>query len=239
MKFDIIALSETGLCRQSNQDAVLAVNTEVAGLFAVADGMGGHYKGELASQSVVSLLEKWWQEIEGCIVSMPFSEVVSILEKKIREINKNIYQMYSEMEQLGGTTLCLLLIQKNAYAVLNVGDSRLYRCQEWTSVLMTIDDVWVNVQGCFDCDSLTQAVGAQEELSMNIHTGIIRKKAYFFLCSDGIYKYCGDQYLFSKIRSLMWKKSITVAKQIRKQVYQNGAKDNLSMIIVAAKSEKN
>lgn len=104
---------------------------------------------------------------------------------------------------------------------------------------MTIDDVWVNVQGSFDCDSLTQAIGAQEELSINIHTGIIRKKAYFFLCSDGIYKYCGNQYLFSKIRSLMWKKSITVTKQIRKQVYQNGAKDNLSMIIVAAKSEKN
>ena len=58
-------MSETGLCRQNNQDSVLALNTEHAGLFAVADGMGGHYKGELASQSAVSLLRKWWEEIQG------------------------------------------------------------------------------------------------------------------------------------------------------------------------------
>ena len=50
MILDIMAMSETGLCRQNNQDSVLALNTEHAGLFAVADGMGGHYKGELASQ---------------------------------------------------------------------------------------------------------------------------------------------------------------------------------------------
>lgn len=235
---NIISLSETGLCRSNNQDAVFVANSESAGLFAVADGMGGHYKGELASQMAVSLLAKWWKEIQGCIVSMPFQEVVTALEKKVRDINRDIYQMYYKMKQLGGTTLCLLLIQKNTYAVINVGDSRLYQCQGWTCMLMTTDDVWKNPQGGLCSDSLTQALGAQENLTVRIFTGVIRKKTYFLLCSDGIYKYCEEQYLFSKLRCLVWRRGEVVAEQIKKRVYQNGAKDNLSMIFVMAETEK-
>ena len=232
MILDIMAMSETGLCRQNNQDSVLALNTEHAGLFAVADGMGGHYKGELASQSAVSLLRKWWEELQECILSIPFLEIVAALEKKIRDINKDVYRMYYEMNQLGGTTLCLLLIQKNTYAVINVGDSRLYRCQKWSCILMTTDDN-------FSFDGLTQALGAQEELFVHICTGVIEKKTHFFMCSDGVYKYCENCYLFFELRSLVWKKGLTVARQIKKRVYQNGEKDNLSMVIVAVKSDKN
>ena len=88
---DIISLSEIGLCRQENQDSVLAVNTGSAGLFIVADGMGGHYQGQLASQTAMEFLKKWWERIYKCIDSLPFSEIVTELEKKIKEINKSIF----------------------------------------------------------------------------------------------------------------------------------------------------
>ncbi len=235
---NIISLCETGSCRSNNQDAVFVAKIERAGLFAVADGMGGHYKGELASQTAVSLLAKWWKEIQGCIVSMTFEDVVAALEKKVRDINRDIYQMYYELKQFGGTTLCLLLIHKDTYAVINVGDSRLYQCQGWTCRLMTTDDVWKNLQGSSSEGGLTQALGAQESLAVHVFTGMIKKKTYFFLCSDGIYKYCEEQYLFSKLRCLMWRKGTLVAGEIRKRVYKNGARDNLSMIFVRVDAEK-
>ena len=230
---NIISLSETGLQRLDNQDAIFVANAEHVGIFAVADGMGGHYRGELASKMAATLLEEWWEKIRDCIGAMPFYDVVNELEKKVRSINEGIYQMYYEMGQLGGTTLCLLLIQKAAYVVINVGDSRMYRCQGWDCMQATSDDVQDQSQG-----GLTQALGAQERISPNIFSGVIKKKTCFFLCSDGIYKYCEEKYLFSRLRSLMWRKTASVAEQIRKRVYQNGAKDNLSMIFVEVDTGK-
>lgn len=226
---NIISLSETGLRRLENQDAIFADNTENAGLFVIADGMGGHYKGELASQTAVCILEKWWKEIRGCIAAMPFADAVSELEAEVFAINKNIYQMYCGLGQLGGTTLCLLFIQGGSYAVVNVGDSRLYCCNGRNCALITSDDVSKDAQD----GGLTQAVGVQESLIPHIFIGTIIKKTYFFICSDGIYKYCGERYLLSKLRSMSWKSGTAVTGKIRERVYRNGAGDNLSMLLVS------
>lgn len=242
---DIISLSEAGLRRENNQDAVLAVTTGRTGVFAVADGMGGHYRGELASQTAVLLLKSWWEGISGCIASMPFGTIVADLEKKVQEINQTIFQTYEEMEQRGGTTLCLLLIQKDSYAVINVGDSRLYRCKGLSCMQITTDDIWENqahnrgadIQNSPHAGKLVQALGAQKELAVHIITGAIQKRTYFFLCTDGIYKYCGNPYLFMQLKTLLWKKDAKAAvKQIKKRVYKNGAEDNLSMVLVLAEA---
>ena len=122
------AVSETGARRKINQDAVLALQEGDAGLFAVADGMGGHFRGEMASRAAIAFLEKWWVSIRGCIGTMPFLDMVAKLEKKVKKINEAILAMYEETGQCGGTTLCLLFACGNAYAVMNIGDSRLYKC---------------------------------------------------------------------------------------------------------------
>lgn len=247
----VISLSETGLCRQENQDAVLAMHTEHVGLFAVADGIGGHYKGELASQKVVDSLKIWWNEIQGCALSIPFAEIINDLEKKVWEINKNIFEMYHKIGQKGGTTLCLLFVHKNSYAVLNIGDSRLYRCQGWSCKQMTIDDVWENqayiiasmdektIQNSSSYGKLVCALGIQENLEIAIHTGKLSKRIQFLLCSDGIYKYCDNTYLFSQLRYSWWRKNVNViAQRIKAKVYKNGAKDNLSIVLVLVGKDK-
>lgn len=232
---DSIALSENGLCRGSNQDAVLALHTQKCGIFAVADGMGGHFRGELASRMAVDSLNKWWNEIGECIEVLPFLEIVAELEKKIYEIHHEIYQMYQNMEQLGGTTLCVLLFHHDSYAVLNIGDSRLYRCKGKQCIRMTTDDVQEEQSEY----RLTQALGAQKDLKIAFFTGKIEKKMCFVLCTDGIYKYCRETRLMRQMRLARWRKSVAgIEKRIKKDVYKNGAEDNLSLVIVLADREK-
>lgn len=250
-----IALSETGACRQKNQDALLALAMGASGLYAVADGMGGHFRGELASQAAIASLEKWWERIKGCIGYMPFLDIVSDLEIWIRKMNETIFSTYEALGQCGGTTLCLLFASGNTYAVINVGDSRLYRRQGRTLVQMTVDDVWEN-QPQFRKDEnekaeiervknasygkLLQAVGAQQDLSLSVRTGMIDRKTCFFLCSDGIYKYAEEKWLRSQLQKVHRQDDLEkAAEKIKERVYQNGARDNLSLILILADMVKN
>lgn len=247
----VMSLSETGLKRQDNQDAVLAVNTRQAGLFAVADGMGGHYRGDLASKTAIDSLEKWWNGIQKFISSMAFLDILAELEKKIKTLNEDIFQMYEMNGQKGGTTLCLLLIHNSAYAVMNVGDSRAYRYEGGRCRQMTTDDVWENqahiknvmesgeIQNSSNFGKLVQALGAQKGLTLPVSTGEIKRKTVFLLCSDGVYKYCKESVLVSRLRHSVWFQDIGGAMgKIRKKVYKNGAGDNLSMIMVLTETEK-
>jgi len=240
-------LSEAGLYRSNNQDAVLAVHTQEAGLFVVADGLGGHDRGELASQTVVTALRTWWEETEEGVLSGVFQDIVGRLETKIKELNEHIFRMYQECGQRGGTTLCLLFICRDAYAVMNIGDSRLYKSggRGWQQV--TTDDVWENQPAVRQLMSeaeirknpsygkLLQALGANENIKISVRTGSIEKGTCFFACSDGVYKYCKEWRFRVCLKKIKNKTDMNVFfEKIRKEVYKNGAKDNLSMIMVLA-----
>lgn len=242
---NITSISEVGLYRKKNQDKILALHTDNVGLFAVADGMGGHYRGELASQTAVELLLRWWEGIEGYVSFMSFIDIVKDLEKKVKEINGYIFQMYREIGQRGGTTLCLLFIRSNAYAVMNIGDSRLYKAQGRSCMQLTTDDVWENqpyvrqtmceseIRNNPSCGKLVQAVGFDASVRISVRTGSVEKRTCFLLCSDGIYKYCESLWMMSRLKKVRNKKDMDVLmEKIRKTVYENGAKDNLSMIII-------
>ncbi len=112
---------------------------------------------------------------------------------------------------------------------------------------MTTDDVWENwiyknkiyASNHLYKGKLVQALGINEDVMIHVYTGLLQKKEYFFLCSDGAYKYCSKQYLFWEIKKLFWKKDIVkVVERIKKKIYKNGAKDNLSMILFLAEPNK-
>lgn len=244
---NMISLSEVGLCRSNNQDAVLAVHTDETGLFVVADGMGGHDRGELASQSVVQMLHTWWRETAESRLSAVFSEIVRELETKIKEMNRCIFRMYQEGGQRGGTTLCLLFIYRDAYAVMNIGDSRLYKSQGRRWQQITTDDVWENQPSVRQsmCEAeirrhpsygkLLQALGANDNIRLSVRTGTVEKGTCFLLCSDGIYKYCREWRLEVRLKRIRNQSDMdTFSEKIKKEVYKSGAKDNLSMIMVLA-----
>ncbi len=245
------AFSETGAVRSENQDAVYINKTEKAGLFVVADGMGGHYKGGFASSCTVGAMKNWWEQVRDSILSIPFMDVVNSLENAIRALNRQIYQAYLREGKQGGTTLCVLLLYGSFYAVFHVGDSRIYCYSQKKFRQLSVDDVWENkpyikkLADSVDLRSdsrygrLTNAIGAWEQVSVSVATGVMKKTAVFFLCSDGVYKYCEE----SRISTLLKRseKSGSAAGQLERLkavVYGNGAGDNLSAVLVVVRLRK-
>lgn len=245
MILDVDSDSMTGLVRKVNQDAVFCNYLHSVGLFAVADGMGGHFQGEVASDMAVDGLSRWWEQHRTQIEALPFYTVVESLENAIKNINNIISEHYIRMGQIGGSTLCVLLSHYNAYAVFNIGDSRLYLCGKRKLKRLTVDDIWENLPevrqmaDTFDLSGdarrgkLSKAVGLYKDISPAILTNAIEKKTVFFLCSDGIYKHLRERQLCDLLKKV--KKAgdaVHVNKKIREIVYRNGASDNLSMITV-------
>ena len=245
MILDVDSDSMIGLVRKVNQDAVFSAFLYSVGLFAVADGMGGHFQGEVASDMAIGGLSRWWEQHRTQIEALPFYTVVESLEKEIRNINIIITEYYLGLGQIGGCTLCVLLLHYNAYAVFNIGDSRLYLCEKQKLKCLTVDDIWENLPkvrqmaDTFDLSGdarrgkLSKAVGLSKDISPAILTNAIEKKMIFFLCSDGVYKHLSELQLCDLLKKV--KKAgdaVHVNEKIREIVYGNGASDNLSMITV-------
>lgn len=126
--------THTGNVRQENQDhiAVLlpAPHVRVLTVLAmVADGMGGHYDGSMASALAIQLMTEWWQE-------GPFNQRGYHLDSEqlafevtgvFHQINSRLAQYGEEHNQTTGTTLSVLILSKSSYYVFHVGDSRIYR----------------------------------------------------------------------------------------------------------------
>ncbi|WP_162800309.1 PP2C family protein-serine/threonine phosphatase [Oceanobacillus zhaokaii] len=102
-------------------------------LFAVADGMGGYQLGDAASQIAISSIEKWWEKRRQKIVKRknPLQQILTEGEKIIQQINKTIKATSNYTGKKMGTTLSLLVLNKGEYAVIHIGDSRVYRMKGW------------------------------------------------------------------------------------------------------------
>lgn len=126
--------THTGNVRQENQDnlAVLlsAPHVRVSMMLAmVADGMGGHYGGSLASALAIRLMSEWWQEgpFNQRGYHLDAEQLVSEVAGVFHQINHCLVQYGEEHNQTTGTTLSALILSKSSYYVFHVGDSRIYR----------------------------------------------------------------------------------------------------------------
>lgn len=244
MKLEIRSISDRGLKRQQNQDAVLVYqNNEHDFAFClVADGMGGHSNGGKASGEIVAELRAW---LPGLLLG-DYSEAGAMLQaiqKKMLEINSFIWQAWNQ-EQICGSTCVILFLLGETFGIFSVGDSRIYRCRRFGYDLLTKDDVWENqssVRQLYNLDELknhpnygklVHAVGCDEELIYSSQTGMLRRGDVFALCSDGIYKFCDERFLQQKLSACRKQPLESAQKAIVGEVYRRGALDNLSLILV-------
>lgn len=252
MKIRYTSFCETGLIRQENQDAVFCGTDSTAGLFVVADGMGGHQDGARASQTIKEKASEWWKHYEYSIERPDFSKAVQELKEIFSKANKEIY-LNTEAGTICGSTLVALWLDKDGWAVISCGDSRCYHAKSGILgnrfVQLTTDDVWENqpqnIQGMTrqqiednkNFGFLVKAVGIREKFQYSVQSGSCKGKNMFLLCSDGVYKYCPEEvmkrYSFSVLRS---KNPDHMSQGIWKQVLQNGAGDNLSLVLVMAEN---
>ena len=243
MKLTVSSVCDTGKLRRKNQDAILVYQDEEKSfaLFLVADGMGGHTDGERASRTIALGIRDWLNQ--NCCLPGSASDMLCAVRDRMLQIHDYIWTHWNQ-QQICGSTCALLFFLGTSYGVFSVGDSRVYRCRQLRCSAITRDDVWENPREIIaqyqekelrmhpDYGKLVHAVGSEQTLGYSMFTDTLCDGDTFALCSDGIYKMCGDGYLKRKLRFCRWMDLDKARNQIVASVYRNGAKDNLSLILV-------
>jgi protein phosphatase len=223
-------MTDTGRVRASNQDAFVDHNS--VGLWAVADGMGGHRDGDVASRMVCEGLQSFKPEgsLEDCVdeLRQRMSRVNSQLHAAaIRPINP----------VQSGSTVVMLLAKRTACAILWAGDSRVYRLRERKLVQLTTDHTWATELQLDEAmaeesdHAITRAVGGEEILLLDVRRDRVKLGDRFLLCSDGLTRELSTPQIASLLGAGDVKQS---AKALIDATLAQGARDNVTVVVVEA-----
>jgi serine/threonine protein phosphatase PrpC len=223
-----------GTVRSVNEDAVLE-RPEI-GFWAVADGMGGHDAGNVASRMIVETLS-------GMQKPPALSEYVTAIENCILDANQRLLE-YSEIMLDGrivGSTFIGLLIQGAVGVCLWMGDSRLYRYRAHELVQLSRDHSQISeliqagaiteaeAVGHPDSNVITRAVGTSDEPYVDLDVFDAQIGDTFLLCSDGLYN-AVDQTTISRL--LIGDDPDTMVAGLINCALENGASDNVSVVVI-------
>ena len=233
------AATDTGNLRGQNEDAHIAEQN----LFAVADGMGGHNAGEVASAMAIEHLQN--VAISGVSSAEAFAQVV-------RDLNSAIYtSATSTTDQRGmGTTLTAAALlaptdnmdQPSQIVIANVGDSRTYLLRSGELRQLSVDHSYVQelvTEGLLTVDEarnhprrniVTRALGIDEQVSVDTWTIPMFDGDRFMLCSDGLV----DEVPLDEITEMMREHSAPqhVAERLVTAAKRHGGRDNITVIVV-------
>lgn len=225
------AVTDTGKRRQHNEDALL--NRPEAGLWVVADGMGGHTAGDVASQLIVDTLQ-------SLPPAQSLENYVKAVESSLQQVNTALRQLRVNKynNHLVGSTVVVLVCEEHRCAFLWVGDSRLYRfrdnqLQQLTQDHCVADDYDPPEGAVKKNNNITRAVGAYEELELDIEITEMREGDIFLLCSDGLDK----EISFKDIERVMQTyEPQDIANTLVNETLVRGARDNVTVVVVAIES---
>ena len=232
------ACSDVGAVRELNEDAFL--ERPDLGLWLVADGMGGHFAGDVASQMVVSAMES----LEN---TKSLSRFVELVEQRLVETNSRLRE-YAEREETHtiGSTVVALLIRGEHAVCLWAGDSRMYRYREGKLEQISQDHALVEElveRGVLTREQavdhphgnlVTRAVGAADKLFLDVEIIPIQPGDLFILCSDGLEKEIAEQEA-SKFDGLP--SPSQVCRRLLDRALAHGARDNVTVVSVAIHGE--
>lgn len=241
LKFDVSGITDIGPIKKTNQDSftykVVDAGNEYAGVFAVADGVGGLDKGEIASSIAIYNINQWWEK-EFKPHYDDYDYIVSSLIECMKKSNADIINESRSNNMRAASTLSILLLYKNKFTVVHTGDSRIYRVRGLISSkieMLTQDQscfIQKNINGQIVLKSvLTECLGNRELLNHYCNTGEYKKNDIFILGSDGIYKKNSDTELLALVKS-----NKTNMKQLADSIVntakRKGETDNITSIAV-------
>jgi len=242
MKWKHAGRSDVGKVRQGNEDSLFA--SEERGVFIVADGMGGHVAGEVASQIVAETVGPGVSE--AVAKGLSGAELESRMLDLIEEANKAILERAdNEPEKRGmGTTLTLLaLVPEGEYVMHQVGDSRGYLLRDGTLSQVTRDHTVVQQQverGALTPEQardhplshiLTRALGTEPNVDADTYGATFQLGDTFLLCSDGLSGMVTDEEL-EEILSTPGSDLQGIADALIDAANAAGGMDNITAIVV-------
>ena len=252
------AISDIGKNRQNNEDCYLADSEN--NLFIVADGMGGHKAGEVASKAAIDNFIVYFKEKINKN-SFIFSKTGKTNAKKINEIenyiqkiliesagyaNEKIYKLGLEFDNLSGmgTTFTGLFIFGSSAFVIHIGDSRLYLFREDSLNLLTEDHTLVfqlyksgaiSYEDTFSHPQrnyLTGVLGESDISSLACFKFKVQENDTILICSDGLNSMIKDISIKKMLEKSHSRSPQNIAKKLIEKANKNGGADNITVIII-------
>lgn len=240
--------TDIGRKRKTNQDSI-CVNQE-DNFFAVADGMGGHNGGDIASQLSVSIIPDFIKRHADLAPA-------ELMKETIETINRSILARAAQEPELHGMGTTITAIHFNGPQLIlgNVGDSRVYMINNNCVYQMTRDHSFVQEKlnmGIYSRDEavndpqknvLVRSVGFEKDINVDVFQYRICKNDIFLLCSDGLHGKVSDgdilQIIQKNIQDPSQCKQSDVEAAVNELIQQandNGGQDNISVIIAVAQA---
>ncbi|MCP3666476.1 MAG: serine/threonine-protein phosphatase [Gammaproteobacteria bacterium] len=251
---EIIKETDVGQIRRINEDCVGVDNEK--GIFVLADGMGGHASGEIASAMAVDFLLRDLAKIQdNADPSLRGWEqfILDQLELSIVECNKQIFEAGKRgvhMDGMGTTVVSGLVIEEQLFYA-HVGDSRLYRLREGHLEQLTEDhSLLQEAINSFNRNSFNSEIGIETTIPGNIITRALGVAAYvqpdtastylkdrdiYLSCSDGLTDLLKDETILETMEAS--NALAPIATQLILQANEAGGEDNISVVLLGAKRE--
>ena len=241
----VVYKTETGMVRKKNEDYCLI--DEEKGIFIVADGVGGHKQGEVASLLATAIIYKYICDNSPDFSTSDLSEDI-IKQHLITAVNKAHYGILKEVEEKGqeyqgmATTVVLAICRQDTLLVAHVGDSRAYLLDKADMAPLTIDHSLVNKlisSGTIKREDaknhkfrhvITQCLGCDEYHGPDVSLYAWGQGKLLLLCSDGLTDMLQDNEIHKIIRKKI-KKPHKIADKLIKKANKAGGKDNITFIL--------
>ncbi|PTY38346.1 hypothetical protein BGP77_16695 [Saccharospirillum sp. MSK14-1] len=229
-------LTDRGRVREVNEDAFLDLPQQ--GLWVVADGMGGHDAGDVASRMIVETLRS--TPMEG-----PLAKRLDRLEDAVEQVNEHLLTRANQNDgrrHIIGSTIAILIAESaHMGAILWAGDSRIYRWREGSLTQLSTDHSQVEAyvrQGIITREQarshperniITRAVGSQDELFLEADVCEFKPGDRYLLCSDGLNRHLEDDEIGQMLANEAPK---SVCRSLVDLTLERGAKDNVTVVVV-------
>ncbi len=248
------AQTDVGKQRKHNEDNYI-VDSEL-GLYGVADGMGGHAAGEVASETALTTLREAIRsridQLRQLVKENPEKNrqtIQSLVDEAVQEAAKTVFELSKKKADTRGmgTTLSVLLTLGNKAVIVHVGDSRIFLLRENKVFQLTDDHSLVNEQlrmGLITEEEaerspyknvITRAVGAADHVKADVRFIDLMEGDRFMLCSDGLHGYFEDGEVGPLLAQDPPEK---IPETLINLANERGGKDNITAIVVGIGSEK-
>jgi protein phosphatase len=235
IQLDAAAVSDRGLKRSTNEDSVLC--DPLLGLFAVADGMGGHASGEVASRLAIDTVHREWRAIHR--LRSTLGDVVAAANRLVLQRSRSC-DLFAGM----GTTLLVAVLHDMTLHYAHVGDSRLYRLRDEQLVLLTRDHTvaqWrldlglctaAEARASSGAHRLTRAIGMDPDCGVDVAACRCEPGDGFLLCSDGLNHELEDETIEREWRNAMRRddSADSLCRDLIDKANQAGGRDNISVL---------
>jgi protein phosphatase len=240
MKLTAFGLTDVGRRRESNEDDFLL--EPVRGVYAVADGMGGHAAGEIASHLAIDTIREL---LDGADRSLRDAEdAAAWLRDAVVEANRRIcdsIRLHEERRGMGTTVVALVHSGEEA-VVGHVGDSRGYLLRDDELLRMTSDHSWVNEQvklGLMNDDAaqrhpmrniVTRALGSRPDVVVDLTSVEAKSGDVFLLCSDGLNTMLSDDQIHEILLD-HHQNPEAACRSLVEAANRNGGEDNVTVVV--------